>query len=338
MIRMKKALSIFLSAFILLQMLCVFSLEKVEAAAPTKTVTHTIAQSSWSRSKDQGPATYHYDDGLFYGTLTRTSTTWETRQESTSQSWTQYSNSSFEGDDPPTSYYYYKNHYESNGYSNVSITKTEWDGSTEGPGSYTYDTYEGTYPNGEWVTHGPYKYRRGFRVYFNYDTYRYTSNYSGVVTARTIPPVIKISNPIANFKYHNQNEIIVWGFIKDEDKGDKNFIYYSIEGTSHINKTVNLTNPTQIIATGNDMFFQGNIQLDQTIIPGKYRLEIWAKDDKGADSNTIEIPIEIYNVLENIQNDIEKYIPIGKESDLRLVIPNTKDTILSSTINVSVKN
>lgn len=333
---MKKALSIFISALILLQMLCVFSTEKVEAAVPRKTVTHTIAQSSWSRSKDQGPATYFYDDGLFYGTLTRTSTTWETRQESTSRTWTQYANSSFEGDDPPTSYYYYKSHYESNGYSNVSITKTEWGGSTEGPGSYTYETYDGTYPNGEWVTHGPYKYRRDFRVYFNYDTYRYKSNYSGVVTARTVPPVIKISNPIANSKYHNQDKIIVEGYAKDEDKGDINVIYYSIKETNHTNKIVNLTNPMKLVSTGNDMFFQGNIQLDQTITPGKYRLKTWAKDDKGADSNIVEIPIKIYNVLDNIKNDIEKYIPIGKESDLRLVIPNTKDTILNSTINNSL--
>ncbi len=338
MIRIKRVLSIIVSVVIFLQVLYVFPIDKAEAAPLTKIVTHTTS-SSWSNSKDEGPSTYYYDDGLYYGTLTRNNTTWETRTDSSSSSWTGYRDSEFDENNPSNiwSFSTMKRDIESNyGYQGVVVTSMYWTSANEGPGAYTYQVYVGTYPNGYYETRGPYKYRRSFRVEFNYTQFRYTSTYSGTVTARTIPPVIRISNPIANLRYHNQDKIVVEGFVKDEDKGDKNFIYYSIEGTSHINKTVNLTNPTQIVATGNEVFFQGSIQLDQTITPGKYRLRIWARDDKGADSGVTTIPIEVYNILENIENDIEKYIPIEKESDLRVIIPNTKDTILSSTINNSL--
>lgn len=335
---MKKKISFILVLTILVQAFFAFSTEKAEAAPPTKTITHTIIQSSWSKSKDEGPLTYYYDDGLHYGTLTKTSTTWETRTSSSTNSRTGYSNSKFDEDNPSEvwsfSYMEYTITNDYN-YQGVAVTSMYWNGSNEGPGEYYFYVSDG---KGDYEKKGPYKYKRSFRVEYNYSQFRYTSNYSGTVTARTIPPAIRISNPIGNSKYHNQDKIIVEGYAKDEDKGDKNVIYYSIEDTNHINKTVNLTNPTQIIATGNDMFFQGNIQLDQMISPGKYKLRIWAKDDKGADSNIIEVPIDIYNVLENIQNDIERYIPIEKQNNLRVIIPNTKDTMSASTVNNSIIN
>lgn len=332
---MKRKLNIFLSMLLLLQMICMPLGKEVNAAALTKPMTHTITQNSWSKQKSEGPAYYDYDDGLWYGRLYKTNTTWQTRTNSSSNSRTGYRNSSFDEDNPSKvwSFSYMKNlltnDYE---YQNVQITSMYWTSSNEGPGSYTYQTYVGTYPNGHYETRGPYKYRRSFRVEFNYTQFRFTSTYTGTVTARTMPPELRLSS-LDNIKYHNQDKIPIEGFVKDADVGDINTIYYSIVGTSHNNKNLVLTNRTEIVATGNEEYFTGYIQLDQSISPGEYNLKIWAKDDKGAESSIIEVPITIYNLLKDILNNLQKYTSKDFNEDLQFIVINSNASVYQSAIN-----
>lgn len=330
---MKKKVSLILMLIILVQVFSIFSTEKAEAAPLTKNVTHTIT-GSWSNSKDQGADSYYYDDGLYYGTLTRTSTTWETRTSSSYSSRTGYRNSTFDEDNPSEvwSFSYMRDLLTNDyGYKEVQITSMYWTGGNEGPGEYTFQVYVGTYPNGYYETRGPYKYRRSFRAEFNYTQFRFTSTYSGTVTARTIPPTIRLLNPVLDTRHHNQDKIIVEGFVKDEDIGDKNTIYYSMEGTSHINKNIVLVEPIEIIAKNNEIYFKGHIQLDQSLSPGNYNLKIWAKDDKGADSNVIEIIITVYNLLEEILNNLRSYT--FKQDELQFIAVNSNVPVLKSNIN-----
>lgn len=321
---MKKKISYIL--ILLVQVFSIFSTVKVKAAPPTKTMTHTIVQSSWSISKNEGPDYYDYDDGLWFGRLYRNNTTWESRKEyRRANNWTMYSDSKKSLDDNDYNFYYghYENYYKNQGYSGVIIKNVYWIRNTEGPGPYTYDDINGnTYTR---------DYRRDFAVEFEYNAYRYTSNYSGSVTARTNPPTIRLSAPVTNSRHHNQDKIIMEGFVKDIDVGDINAIYYTIEETQHVEKNITLIEPVKITATGNDVYFKGYIQLDQLMIPGEYNLKIWAKDDKGADSSTIEIPIIIYNLLEDILNNLKRYT--FKQDKLQFIAINSKVPVIKSNIN-----
>ena len=328
---MRRKLSFVLCIFLILEIFIV-RFPEVNAGSPlTKTITHTIVENSFSATKREGPTTYHYDDGLYYGTLTRKDTTWQTRRSSViyARGWTRYSDSrsSLEEDTPATCYSYYRSYYiNAKKYVNVDIIDVYWNGSVQGPGEYKFVS---RYTGDERI----YKYIRKFTVAYRRDEFRYTSTYEGTVTARTVPPELTISQPSDNDVYHNQDKINMKGFIKDADAGDKVTIKYSIEGTQHTDQALTLTNMTEIIATGNEEYFEGYVQLDQGIDDGPYILKIWAEDDKGAESDTVEIAINIRNILKTIENNIRKHITTSEESDIALIISYTGHSILPSDAN-----
>ncbi len=309
---MKKKFCIILAILLLIQIIGTNS----ALAASTKTVTHTITDTKFRIEKTQGPDSYHYDDGNYFGTLNKVKTTWEIKRLMDENIWTSYFTNDkreLQAQYPPEDYLYREIRYA--GYRNVDIYEVLWVGGI----------YEGDFKG---FDGNSYKYMRSCGARFECDTYRYTSYYEGVVTARNTNPELMITEPIKNYKIGNQDSVMVSGEVKDVDIGNILNVKYSLETIK--NQNIILTQPTKLISNSQWQMFRGYIQL-QGLKTGTSLLELWAEDNQGGKSKTVEIPIIIFSTLENILDALKKYTV--KTGNPQFMIINSDSRIVQNIEN-----
>ena len=140
------------------------------------------------------------------------------------------------------------------------------------------------------------------------------------------PELVEIEMLEDNFI--NDEEILIFGKIRDKNIGKEQQLYYTIEEIpEHTNKKMKMVNPQILISNGGVNEFQAKIILDNNIPTGEYNLKVWVEDDKGGVSNVHKTDISIKSILYLIQEKLVKYIPRDKIEDMREIVINTDNVI-----------
>ncbi|WIV11126.1 hypothetical protein [Proteiniborus sp. MB09-C3] len=141
-------------------------------------------------------------------------------------------------------------------------------------------------------------------------------------------PELTIIEPLKNQRIGNQDAVIVSGKVKDVDIGNVLDVKYNLETIK--NQDITLTQPTNIVSSGQWQTFQGYIQL-QGLKTGTNLLELWTEDNQGGKSKTVEMPIVIFSTLENILDALKKYTV--KAGNPQFMIINSDSRIVQNIEN-----
>lgn len=180
-----------------------------------------------------------------------------------------------------------------------------------------------------------YKYKRTITFDITQDVYTGKAMYEGNVRYKSTnsTPELKIIEPMTNHRIGNQDSLIVNGQVLDEDLADVLKIKYDLDTIKA--KEITLTQPINLISNGQWQSFKGNIQLNG-LNSGSSILKLYAEDNKGAKSAVIEMPIVIFNTLENVLDSLKSYS--YKSGEPQFLVINSNTRVVQNTDNDKLIN